>query len=39
MPDQFGCWSRLNFYVIDEAIQAVHQLAPGQVGEVTPHHA
>lgn len=39
MPDRIGGGLYLDFDVIAEPIQAVHQFAFGQVGEVAAHHA
>ena len=38
MPDWRGRRSHLDLDVVAEAIQAIHQLAFGQVGEVVMHH-
>jgi hypothetical protein len=39
MSDRIGCGLYLDFDVIAEPIQAIHQFAFGQVGEVATHHA
>ncbi len=39
MSDWLGRRPHLDFNVVAEAIQAIHQLALGQVGEISVHHA
>jgi hypothetical protein len=38
MPNRCRSRLQLDFDVVTQPIQAIHQLALGEIGEITPHH-